>query len=449
MKENKMGTMPVSKLIISMSLPMMLSMLVQALYNVVDSIFVAQINEHAFTAVSLAFPVQNLIASVGCGSAIGVNALLSRYLGQKMPHKASNSAKNGIFLAIASYVVFALLGVFFTKTYFAVQTNDSRIIGYGTEYLSICMIFSLGAFIQMMSERLLLSTGKTMFSMASQLVGSIVNIILDPVLIFGWFGVPAMGVAGAAIATVAGQHAAALTAILLNIKCNKEISLSPKGFKPDGKMIKKIYSVGIPSIIMMSIGSVTTFFMNKILLGFTSTAAAVFGAYFKLQSFIFMPIFGMNSGMVPIIAYNYGARRPDRIIKTIKLCVIYAVCIMIVGIVVMWSIPDKMLMLFNPSEALLRLGVPAMRIISLSFTFAGYCIICGSAFQALGNGVLSMIVSIVRQLVVLLPVAYLLALTGDVNNVWWSYPIAEIASLVVSTTCLVWIYNKKIKSLYN
>ena len=447
MKENKMGTMPISKLIISMSLPMMLSMLVQALYNVVDSIFVAQINEDAFTAVSLAFPVQNLIASVGCGTAIGVNALLSKYLGQRLPEKASKSANNGVFLAVISYMVFAVLGLLFSKTYFAVQTKDTDIIGYGAEYLFICTVFSLGAFLQMMSERLLLSTGKTLFSMISQLIGSIVNIILDPILIFGWFGVPAMGVAGAAIATVAGQHVAAAVAIILNIKCNKEISLSFKGFGPEGRMIKKIYSVGIPSIIMMSIGSVTTFMMNKILLGFTSTAAAVFGAYFKLQSFIFMPVFGMNSGMVPIIAYNYGARNKLRIIKTVKLCVIYAVSIMLIGILIMWIFPDKLMMLFNPSPDMLILGIPAMRIISLSFTFAGYCIICGSAFQALGNGILSMVVSIIRQLVVLLPVAYLLSLTGDVNNVWWSYPIAEIASVVVSTAFLIWIYNQKIKNL--
>lgn len=445
MKENKMGTMSVSRLIISMSLPMMLSMLVQALYNVVDSIFVAQISENAFTAVSLAFPVQNLIASVGCGTAIGVNALLSKYLGQRLADKASSSARNGIFLAFLSFVVFAVLGIFFTELYFKVQTADSEIIGFGNDYLSICLIFSMGAFMQMMLERLLLSTGKTVLAMSSQLIGSVVNIILDPVLIFGWFGFPVMGVVGAAIATVAGQHVAALAALIMNIKCNGEISVSFKNFKPDLKMIKKIYSVGVPSVIMMSIGSVTTFLMNKILLGFTSTAAAVFGAYFKLQSFIFMPIFGMNSGMVPIIAYNYGAKNAARIIKTVKLCVLYAVVIMLVGIIIMWVFPDKLLMMFNPSDDMLAMGIKAMRIISLSFTFAGYCIICGSAFQALGNGVLSMIVSIVRQLVVLVPVAYMLSLTGNVNNVWWSYPIAELASVTVSTAFLIWIYNKKVK----
>ncbi len=447
MKENKMGTMPISKLIITMSLPMMLSMFVQALYNVVDSIFVAQINENAFTAVSLAFPVQNMIASVGCGTAIGVNALLSKCLGQKLPDKASSSAKNGMFLAVCSYVVFAVLGLLFSNLYFTVQTNNSEIISYGKEYLFICTVFSLGAFVQMMGERLLLSTGKTVYSMISQLIGSIVNIIFDPILIFGLCGFPKMGVAGAAIATVLGQHVAAASAIILNVKCNKEINLNMKKFVPQIKMIKKIYSVGIPSIIMMSIGSVTTFFMNKILLGFASTAAAVFGAYFKLQSFIFMPLFGMNSGMVPIIAYNYGAGSGKRIMKTFKLCVIYAVVIMFVGILIMWTIPDKLLMLFNPSSNMLSMGIGAMRTISLSFTFAGYCIICGSVFQALGNGVLSMVVSIIRQLVVLIPCAYLLSLSGNVDMVWWSYPIAEIASVIASTVFLIYVYKKKIKSL--
>ena len=446
-RENKMGTMPISKLIITMSLPMMLSMLVQALYNVVDSIFVAQISEEAFTAVSLAFPVQNLIASVACGTAIGVNAVLSKYLGQKENYKASQSGINGIFLSVISYIVFALLGIFFTRLYFSVQTTDTAIIEKGVQYMRICVVFSLGAFMQIMFERLLLSTGKTMFSMASQLIGSIVNIIMDPVLIFGLLGFPAMGVAGAAIATVLGQYVAACAALIFNIKYNKEISISFKGFRPNLKIIKRIYAVGIPSIVMMSIGSVTTFLMNRILLGFTSTAAAVFGAYFKLQSFIFMPIFGMNSGMVPIIAYNYGANSKKRIVKTIKLCITYAVIIMFIGISIMWIIPHKMLMMFNPSEHMLQMGIPALRIISLSFVFAGYCIICGSVFQALGDGVKSLIVSVIRQIVVLVPVAYLMSLTGDVNNIWWAYPIAEIASVVFSSLFLVKIYNSKIKNL--
>lgn len=447
MQENKMGTMPVGRLIISMSLPMMLSMLVQALYNIVDSIFVAKICENALTAVSLAFPIQNLMISVGSGTAIGVNSLLSKYLGQKRPHDASLSAKNGIFLSLCSFVVFAVAGLFFSKLYFTVQTADSEIIDFGNTYLFICLVFSFGIFMQLIYERLLLSTGKTIFAMISQLSGAITNIILDPILIFGLLGLPEMGVAGAAVATVAGQHVAFIVALVLNIKGNHEISISMKGFRPDLRMIKKIYAVGVPSIIMMSIGSVMTFLMNKILLIFSSTAAAVFGVYFKLQSFIFMPIFGMNSGIVPVIAYNYGAEKKERITKTLSHCIIYAVSIMLVGAAVMQLFPNQLLSLFEASDHMLEIGVTALRIISLSFIFAGYCIILSSAFQALGDGIMSMTVSIVRQLVVLIPSAYLLSLTGNVANVWWAFPIAEIASVTLSTIFMTRVYKNKIKKL--
>ena len=446
-KENKMGIMPVGKLIFSMSFPMMVSMLVQALYNIVDSIFVSKICENALTAVSLAFPVQNLMMSVGVGTSIGVNAILSKFLGQKRPEKASESAENGIFLAIISYIVFAVAGLAFSKFYFSVQTSDEQILEFGNSYLKIVSVLSFGMFMQLMLERLLLSTGKTMFSMCSQLIGAVVNIIFDPIFIFGLFGCPKMGVAGAAYATVLGQFIAAIAAFIFNIKFNKEISLFRARFKPNGEMIKKIYAVGVPSIIMMSIGSVMTFGMNKILLAFSSTAAAVFGVYFKLQSFVFMPVFGINSGMVPVIAYNYGAGDKKRITKTIKICASAAVCIMVAGFAVMQLIPDVLLSLFEASPTMIEIGSISLRIISISFPFAGFCIIMGSTFQALGDGIKSMITSIFRQLVVLLPSAYLLSLTGNVNNVWWAFPISEIFSLVISLIFVVSIYKSKIKPL--
>lgn len=447
LKENKMGTMPISKLIISMSLPMMISMLVQALYNIVDSIFVAKICEDALTAVSLAFPMQSLMISIGNGTSVGVNALLSKYLGQKQPEKASASAKNGIFLSIISCLVFMVIGWFFSEAFFRAQTTDIEIVSYGTTYLKWVTVFSLGIYLQLMFERLLTSTGKTIYSMISQLTGAIINIILDPILIFGLFGAPELGVAGAAIATVIGQYAAAFVGLICNIKFNKEISISFKGFRPNGKMIKKIYAVGIPSIIMMSIGSVMTFLMNKILLGFTSTASAVFGVYFKLQSFIFMPVFGLNSGMIPVVAYNYGARNKKRITTTIRLCITYAVSIMVIGMLIMQFFPKVLLNLFEASPSMIEIGVPALRLISLSFPFAGFCMIISSTFQALGNGVFSMLVSFVRQLIVLIPAAFLLSLTGNVTNVWFSFPIAEISSVLLSTGFFIHLYKTKIKSL--
>ncbi len=446
-KENKMGTMPIGKLIFTMSFPMMISMLVQALYNIVDSIFVSKICENALTAVSLAFPVQNLMSSVGIGTAVGVNALLSKFLGQKRAQKASESAVNGLMLAVISYVVFALAGLFFSKLYFEVQTADQEILDYGNSYLKIVSVLSFGMFMQLMLERLLLSTGKTIFSMCSQLIGAIVNIIFDPIMIFGLFGFPKLGVAGAAYATVLGQFVAAIAALIFNIKFNHEITIFSKGFRPNGEMIKKIYAVGVPSIIMISIGSVMTFGMNKILLAFSSTAAAVFGVYFKLQSFVFMPVFGINSGMVPVIAYNYGAANKKRITKTMKICAAAAICIMIAGTAVMQLIPDVLLSFFEASQTMLDIGNTALRIISISFPFAGFCIIMSSTFQALGDGIKSMITSIVRQLVVLLPSAYLLSLTGEVSSVWWAFPISEISSLLLSLVFVAKVYKQKIKPL--
>lgn len=447
LQENKMGVAPVDKLLIGMSLPMMISMLVQALYNIVDSVFVSRIDENALTAVSLAFPIQSLMIALGAGTGVGINALLSKSLGEKDFEKANKTAVNGVFLAGVCFVIFLLVGIFAVTPFYASQTKDAQILDYGKKYLTIVCCCSFGIYTQFVFERLLQSTGKTFYTMLTQGLGAIINIILDPVFIFGYFGAPRMGVAGAAVATVIGQIIAGAVAIIVNQKKNTEIRLEFKGFRPDMAIIGQIYQVGIPSIIMQSIGSVMTYGMNRILLTFTSTAAAVFGVYFKLQSFVFMPIFGLNNGMVPIVAYNYGARKKDRLVCTVKYSVIYAVAIMIIGFAAFQIFPAQLFALFDASEAMLAIGVPALRIISVSFLFAGFCIVCGSMFQALGNGVYSMLTSIARQLVILLPAAYLLSLTGNVNNVWWAFPIAELMSLTMTVYFLIRINNKVIKQI--
>lgn len=446
-KENKMGTMPINKLLISMSLPMIISMLVQALYNVVDSIFVSQISENALSAVSLAFPIQNFMIAVGVGTGVGINALLSRSLGEKNFEEANKAASNGVFLAVLSYLLFLILGILFSKSFFQWQTDIKEIVEGGYTYLIICTTCSFGLYGQIVFEKLMQSTGKTLYSMMTQLAGAIINIILDPILIFGLFGFPKMGIAGAAIATVIGQTSGMILGIYLNSTRNKEIKVKVKGFKPNLETIKSIYSVGIPSIIMGSIGSIMTFGMNKIILVFTSTATAVFGVYFKLQSFIFMPVFGINNGMVPIISYNYGAKHEKRLMETVKISIIYAVVIMIFGLVVFQIFPRQLLELFNASEEMISIGIPALRTISISFLFAGYCIVVGSMFQALGNGVMSLIVSIGRQLVVLLPVAYLLSKTNNLNLVWWAFPIAELASVFLSVVGFKYVYKKEVLPL--
>lgn len=446
-QENKMGVMPVPKLLITMSLPMVISMLVQALYNVVDSVFVAKINEAALTAVSLAFPVQNLMIAISAGTGVGINALLSRHLGEKKFEEANNVARNGIFLGMASYIVMALIGLFGSHLFFTVQTSDPVIIRYGTQYMLIITIVSVGIFMQITFERLMQSTGRTIYNMITQGTGAVINIVLDPILIFGLFGLPRMEVAGAALATVIGQLVAVCMSLYFNCRKNPELNINMKGFRPDRTIIANIYKVGVPSIIMQSIGSVMVFGMNKILLIFSSTAAAVFGVYFKLQSFIFMPVFGLNNGMIPIVAYNYGARDKKRIMKTINLSVMIAVGIMILGLAIFQIFPAQLLRLFDASEHMLEIGVPALRIISLSFIFAGYCIIVGSAFQALGNGVYSLIVSVARQLFVILPVAYLFAELFGLHMVWWAIPIAEIVSVVLSSLLFKRIIRQKVKPL--
>ena len=446
-QENKMGVLPVPKLLFQMSLPMILSMLVQALYNIVDSIFVAQINENALTAVSLVFPVQNLLIAIAVGTGVGVNSVLSRSLGAKEFRTANACAQHGIFLAFISGILFAIAGNLLAVPFFNIQTSDVQIKEYGVTYMTIISTLCVAVYLQVMFERLLQSTGRTFFTMISQGVGAIINIIMDPILIFGLLGFPKLGVAGAAIATVFGQACACVLGLFFNIKVNKDISIDMRHFRPDKKIIASIYEVGIPSIVMQAIGSLMTFGMNKILIQSTSTATAVFGVYFKLNSFIFMPVFGLNNGMVPIVAYNYGARNKKRITQTIHLSIISAVVIMLCGLALFMIFPENLLRMFNASDAMLEIGVPALRIICLSFIFAGFCIVVGSVFQALGNGIYSLIVSAARQLLVILPVAAFLAKVGGLSAVWWAIPIAEIASVTFSSYFYRKIYKEKIAPL--
>ena len=448
-QENIMGTMAINPLLVKLSIPMMVSMLVQALYNVVDSIFVSHVSEGALTAVSLAFSLQNMMIAVGVGTGVGVNALLSKSLGEKDQERANKTAENGIFLALCSFAAFFIIGLTCMKPYFYAQTSDVEIAEQGIRYLTVCSVFSLGLFLQTMSEKLLAATGRTNLSMCSQLIGAIVNIVLDPIFIFGYCGEALSGTTGAAVATVVGQFCGAGAAIFFNLKKNPDIQIRWHGFRPSADAIKRIYVVGLPSIAMQCVGSVMTFFMNQILMAFSATAVAVFGVYFKLQSFVFMPIFGMNNGMVPIISYNYGARNPDRVKKTIKLAMCYAEGIMLIGFCLFQFAPDKLLSFFAASDAMLAIGIPAMRTICFHFLLAGMSIILSSTFQALGNGMFSLIVSVCRQLVVLLPAAWLLSQTGNVNLVWWSFVIAELVSVTLSFIFFARLDKKIIEPMYN
>ena len=441
LRENKMGYMPINKLLLSMAVPMMISMLVQALYNVVDSVFVSYVGEDALTAVSLAFPIQNLMISIAVGTSVGVNALLSKSLGEKRQDAANRAADNGLFLALLGTVAFMLFGAFCSGPFFASQTKDPQILRYGTEYLSVVCVFCFGMFFQVMLDKILISTGKTMLTMFTQGLGAIFNIIFDPLFIFGIGPFPKMGVTGAAVATVLGQIAAMALSLFFNLKKNPEVQLTLRGFRPHLPTIQRIYAVGVPSILMSSIGSVMTLAINNVLMAFSSTATAVFGVYFKLQSFVFMPVFGLNNGMVPIISYNYGARNKARVKATFRYAVIYATTIMLVGLAIFQLLPNQLLNIFNASDEMLRIGDVALRVISPSFLFAGVAIVASSMFQALGNGVFSLIVSVGRQLVVLVPVAYLLSLTGRLELVWWAFPIAEIASVLLSLLFLRRIFR--------
>ena len=432
LRENKMGTMPENKLLLSMAVPMMISMLVQALYNIVDSIFVSRICEDALTAVSMAFPWQNIVIAIAVGFGVGINALLSRALGQKNAERVNQVAVNGLLLAGLSYLLVLVAGLLGIRAYMRTQTDIESIVNYGITYLNICILCSFGVFIEITFERFLQATGRTVYSMITQLTGAITNIILDPILIFGLLGFPKLGIAGAAWATVIGQCVGAVVAVTLNHFKNPEVHLRLRHIRPNGRLMGEITAISIPSIIMSCISSLTCFVMNMILIAYSSTAVAVFGVYFKLQSFVFMPVFGLNNGMVPIIAYNYGAQKPERIHKTIRLGMAYAVAIMAVGLLVFQLIPKQLLLMFDASDAMLGIGAPALRIMSLAFVFAGVGIASSSACQAFGYSVYSMLISIARQIVVLIPAAYLLSLTGVLRSIWFAFPIAEIVSLFLS-----------------
>lgn len=436
--ENRMGTEPVPGLLLKMSFPLMISMFVQAAYNIVDSVFVAKINENALTAVSLCFPIQSLILAFAIGTAVGMSALISRYLGAKKFERANKVAQNGIFLAFVTYILFLVIGMF-ARPFIAFQNQNTQIIEYGSTYLRIVCTLSIMVFVQLVMERLMQSTGKTSYILAIQGSGAIINLVMDPILIFGLLGAPKLGVAGAAIATVFGQAFAALLGLYLNVTKNTELRITLRGFRPELHIIKEIYRIGVPSIIMQSVGSVMVFFLNMILGAFSDTAVATFGAYFKLQSFIFMPVFGLNNGVVPLVAYNYGAGKKHRLLEASKLSTRYAVMIMIVGTALFWIIPGVFLGMFSASDKMLSIGIPALRIISIGFPLAGYAIMKGSVFQALGKSIYSMNISIVRQLVVLIPVAFALSRLGILNLVWVAFPIAEAVGIVMSI-----LYSKKI-----
>ena len=424
-QENKMGVMPVGKLLVNMATPMIISMIVQALYNVVDSIYVSRISESAVTALSLAFPIQNLLIGFGVGIGVGVNAFLSKALGEGDREKANRTAGNGILLTLIAAVGFLIFGLCGAEAFFKTQSEVQETVEGGAAYLSICCIFSVGVLISILCERLLQATGRTVHTMVTQGVGAITNIILDPVFIFGvdFLGIPAMGIAGAAVATVVGQWVSATLGIIFNLKLNPDVQFGLRYMKPDRKIISPVLSVGIPAIVMNSIGSVMTFGMNKILQGFNETATGVFGIYFKLQSFFFMPLFGINNATISIIAFNYGARRPDRITGTLKRSALSAMTIMLLGLLAFQLLPDMLLGIFEPSDEFLRIGRQALRTISFHFPLAAIGISLGACFQALGNGIYSTIVSLCRQLIALLPAAYLLSLSGEVTHVWWSFPI--------------------------
>lgn len=446
---NKMGTWPIGKLLVNMALPLVISMLVQALYNVVDSIYVSRISESAVTALSLAFPIQNLLIGCATGVGVGVNSLLSKSLGEQNYERANRTAGNGMLLSVLFTALFVIFGLFFARPFFATQTTVTETLEGGSIYLAIVTIGSIGIFVEILFERLLQASGNAFQSMITQTVGAVTNIILDPILIFGWFGLPAMGIAGAALATVIGQWIAAILAMALNLKYNKELKdLSRRHMKPDGYVIRTILSVGVPSIIMVGIGSVMNFGVNQILQGFSETATGVFGIYFKLQSFFFMPLFGINNAVISIVAFNYGARNPERMMKTLKLAAMAGLGIMLVGLAVFQFAPELLLAIFDPSEEFMRMAVRALRTISWCFPVAAVCIILGSTFQSLGTGIYATIVSLARQLVVLLPAAWLLSLSGEVTRVWWAWPIAESMGLTMTLIFFLRNYRQRIKPLY-
>ena len=445
---NKMGTWPIGKLLLNMALPLVISMLVQALYNVVDSIYVSRISESAVTALSLAFPIQNLLIGCATGVGVGVNSLLSKSLGEQNRERANRTAGNGILLSVLFSAAFVIFGFFFARPFFATQTTVTETLEGGTIYLAIVCVGSIGIFIEILYERLLQASGNAFLSMVTQTTGAVINIILDPIMIFGWFGLPAMGIAGAALATVIGQWCAAILAFFLNAKLNKELSFNRSHIKPERYVVNTILSVGVPSIIMVGIGSVMNFGVNQILQGFSETATGVFGIYFKLQSFFFMPLFGINNAVISIVAFNYGARKPERMLKTVKLASLAGLAIMLCGLALFQFAPDLLLSIFDPSPEFMHMGIEALRTISWCFPVAAVCIILGSTFQALGTGVYATIVSLARQLIVLLPAAWILSLSGVVTRVWWAWPIAESMGLAMTLILFLRNYRNRIKPLY-
>lgn len=439
---DRLGTEPVHGLLIRMSAPLMVSMFVMALYNVVDSIFVSWYSNDALTAVSYCFPFQNLNAAFGIGTAVGMSALLSRYLGAREYDKADKVAHNGFILVFVNYTLFFVVGCLapYIMRLMASDSTSAQIIQDGSDYLRITQWLSFAPMLQSMFERLLQGTGKTKYIFYMQVAASLFNVVMDPILIFGLLGFPEMGVRGAAVATVFGQMLGCLLGYIFNRNFNKEIKLSIRKIKPHLQTMKDIYKIGIPSIVLQSVGAVMNFSINKILSGFTDVAVATFGAYFKLQSFVFMPIFGMNNGSAPIIAYNFGADRKDRLEEAMRLGVRYGVGVMAAGTVLFWLIPRQLMSLFNPSAEMMAMGVVALHIMSLNFPFAGYAIMRGAAFQALGKSVYSMNISLVRQLVLIIPLAFIFSRIGGVNMVWWAFPIAEIAG-----TTMAIMYTRRIR----
>ncbi|EXJ23603.1 Multi antimicrobial extrusion protein [Alkalibacterium sp. AK22] len=449
MNSEQLGKMPMNKLVLTMSLPMMLSMFIQSLYSAIDSMFVAQISEEALTALSLAFPVQMLMIAIQIGSAVGMNTEMSKRLGEGKRGMASAAANNGVFISFFHYFLFLLFGLFLVRPFFEMQTSNPEIVNYGMEYTVIVTTFSIGKTMQIMYERILQSSGRTFYTMITQGTGAILNIILDPILIFGWFGVPALGVYGAAIATIIAQVTSAIMAIVINAKVNKDVDMQYRGFRPDFQVIRRIYAVGIPSMAMISITSLVSLIFNNILIQFSSTATAVYGAYTRLQGFAFMPVFGLNNGMIPIVSYNYGAKNKERMLKAIKICLMYGVIVMFTWMVIFQIFPEQLLVLFNASDEMASLGVAALRTISLSFVFAGISFMLGTVMQSLGNAVLSLWVQVIRQLIVLVPVAYALSLTGDVNMVWWSKLISEGVTVIFALLAIRYVYKKKIEPMAN
>lgn len=445
LKENKMGTEPIGRLLFSVSFPIIISMLIQALYNMVDSYYIGKISEEAFTAVSIAFPLQNIIVGIGVGTGVGMNSLLSRSLGEKNFDKANLSAENGIFLSIIYGLSLLILAFILPKFYYESQNVSEIIVEYGIEYLSIIMAFSIGVFVQINCERLLQSTGRSMLTMLTQGIGALINIILDPIFIFGYYGLPAMGVRGAAIATVLGQIIGALFGIFFNFKYNKDIQI--KTIRPRLKIIKNIYEVGLPSIIMISVTSTTIYFLNKILSVYSASAIAALGAYYKIQSFIFLPIFGLTNGLVPIIAYNYGAEFKGRILETIKLGFICGILMMLIGTAILLIFPEQLLDIFSASDAMKEVGITMLRIISLCFIFAGISIMGGSVFQALGNGLLTLIDAVIRNIIIILPYTYIVSRIAPIEYVWWSYLLSETSSIIFVSYFMKNFAMKKIDEL--